>query len=245
MEVARDDPDPSTRSAALRALTRRDGDESVFQSLTSEALDSDALSVRLAAVTVLSDRVEHEWARTTLARIMLEGSGPDSVRAAVILARWGDEGAMQRLQLALGEGGAIVASTIAIGAPGLEAGIRSALLRALEHEEPEVRLQVAATLLATDDRERAASELGQLLDQPGWIGARAAIALARVGDDAAYGRLSTSLGDPDSELRAYVVTAAGLIPGALALARPGLSDEDGTVRVAAAAAVLRLLAREG
>ena len=243
--LAAGDPDPATRARALRALSRLDVDMEAVLPLVVAALESDSLALRLAAVAALSRRADEAAPRAALRSAMASLEGPAAVRAALALARNGDEEALQRLEGILLGSEIPLASTVAIGAAGVGDDVNDLLSRALQHEEPEVRLHVASHLLSSTERARALTELHALSELPGWVGVQASITLASEGDEAAITRLASSLDEEAPELRAHVAASAGLMPGGLVLLRPRLADEDESVRVAAAVGVLRLLAREG
>jgi HEAT repeat protein len=242
IEIAGSDDEPRVRVRALRALARVGGSTDEELLLAEQMLERPLVTARLAAVDALAHRFDQAEAQQMLRRIAGSGDGVVALRAGLELARHGERSALTILEVALIDGSTTQAATVAIGSAGLS-DLQTALLRALERDEPEVRLNAAAALMGTAHRDRAGEALRGLLDQPGWIGVQAAFSLARGDDDDGMARLDRALSDPDEGLRVQAASALGLLPAGLALARRALADEAPRVRVAAAWVVMGLLRR--
>ncbi len=245
-ETVRRDPAVSVRSAALRALSRVDSSEALLEAVR-HALAHGESALTSAAIDALARLDDRETARALLTEQMAEGEPPVAIRAAAVLARDGDQAARTYLQRSLAEGPVAEASAAAIGAGQVGEDMRDALIAALDRPEPEVRMQVAAELLDLDERERAVETLTELVEQPGWIGLQAAIALAHAGNEDVGPRLARGLEDEDPSVRAAAARACGRLYGGARIAREALDDEASNVRIAAASSVLQrfLLGRNG
>ncbi len=242
-ERARDDPSVEVRARSLRALSRVDRGERLVE-IARVALTHDGLTLRLAAIFALSQADDRESAQPLLDQVMADGDEHAQVRAAAVLASWGDERAREVLSRSIIEGETALATTAAIGAGQVGPEMTETLHEALDRAEAEVRLQAAASLLRITNDQRAIAELLRLLEEPGWIGLQAALILARSHEEVAEGRLSLALAHPDDEVRAYAARSCAHMPRGLVLAREILGDESPRVRLAAAGAILRVMARD-
>lgn len=245
--VVRQDEEISVRAKALRALSRINGRSEVVLTLASAALQEESLALRLAAVDALSRVDERQRASTLLGEVLSDDDGAVRVRAAVILAGWSDGDALEALRETVLDGEATLAVTAAIGAGQLGAEMDDMLRGALERDDREVRLHAAAALLRVGETDAAMEALMSLLDEPGWVGLHAALIVARTHSEAALPRIGAALLEPDESLRAYAARSCSLMTSGdgLDLARRNLADRAPAVRLAAAATVLKIMAREG
>jgi len=245
IEVVGSDCVPAVRARALRALSRSGLGEVRLTELAAEVSASPELTLRLAAVDALAPYAVRPGPRTALRRTMSDSMGVEAVAAALVLASTGDADALRSLRAALSGSSALRASTAAIGAASLAEPLAPALVAALGREEPEVRLDAAVSLLGTGERGRSLAVLRNLLDESGWVGVHAALVLAREDDEVAFAHLAEALESGEPRLRAYISATAGVVPASLPLLTRSLADTDGSVRIAAASAVLRILRRAG
>jgi hypothetical protein len=244
-ERVRQDDSAPVRAAALRALSRFDQGNAMIDTAAAALGADEPLALRLAAVDALAAADDRDRAAAVLGEVLAgEGAEAVQVRAAVVLARRRDRGALARLEATLLGGDVVLASTAAIGAGQVGADMRASLLAALDRGAAEVRLHAAASLLGAGGGRRAVDELRGLMRERGWLGLHAALVLARGHEDLAGPRIDQALADPDAAVRAYAAGACAHVPGGLALARGALADRDERVRLAAAAAVLRAVARD-
>lgn len=241
-DAARRDPDGRVRADALRALGRLGGDEEVLEAARA-GLEDEAVPVRLAALGALAHLEDRAAATSLLGRALSAEEPAVAVRAAAALAALGDEGGLARLRSVLLEGSLTVAAAAAVAAQELGEACHDALVEVLERPEPALRVQAAASLLRLGDEERAVPALVALLETPGWPGLQAALALVEARPAEAREGLARALRSEEPGLRAGAAGGAARAPDGLALLRPVLSDGRPEVRVAAAAALLRLLAR--
>lgn len=245
-ELARQDPSAAVRARALRALSRAERGDATLEAASAALRAGEPLALRLVAIDALSAIDDRRRASAVLAEVLAaEGAEAAGVRAAVVLARWSDVAALDRLEAALLGGDEGLAEVAAIGAGQVGSAMRAPLLAALERGAAPVRLQAAASLLPGRDGDRAAEALRGLAIEPGWLGLQAALLLAPVDADVAGPRIVQALSDPDPAMRAYAAGACALVPGGLELARGALADPEERVRFAAAASVLRAVSRGG
>jgi hypothetical protein len=244
--LARDDPSAAVRAASLRALGRVERGAATLEAASAALRAAEPLPLQLAAIDALASVDDRRRAAAALSEVLAaSGTEAAGVRAAVVLARWRDAAAQSRLEAALLGGDEWLAETAAIGAGQVGPAMRAPLLAALERGAAPVRLQAAASLLPGRDGDRAAAELRELTVEPGWLGLQAALVLARIDVEIAGARIGQALSDPDPAVRAYAAGACALVPGGLELARGALADPEERVRFAAAASVLRVVARDG
>jgi len=242
VDLARHDPSPSVRAAALRAL-RRSASTEVLLEASRDGLNDPEILVRNSAIGLVAFVSDRESATALLRERMARGEPAEAIRAASVLARWGDAEARGVLTRTLAEGCVALAGAAAIGIAQVGRDMADVLIAALDRPEPEVRMQVAAALLDLGENARAESTLVALLERPGWIGIQAAAALVRTGHEGAAGRLEAGLGDDDEGIRALAASACGRTRGGERIARRALTDASANVRVAAAAAILERLVR--
>jgi HEAT repeat protein len=245
-EAARRDPEPSVRTAALRALARLEHGQLLLETArTVLAAPGEPIAVRLGAIQALGAVDDINTAEVILLEVLSSGEPPAQLRAAAVLSSYGNEMGQEHLRSALADPAVSIAGGAAIAAGGVGGPLRDALVQALGRREPEVRLHVAASLLHIGEVELAMAELGRLVEQPGWIGLQAAISMARDGDETSHAavRLAQALEDPSVELRAFAALSCGFLDDGWEIAAAGLGDEVSTVRIAAAASVLRSLYR--
>jgi len=228
------------RAAALRALGRVGRAPDVVAA-GKAAVGADDMRLRLAAIEALGRHLEDAQA----ARLVAAELGAESVvaaRAASLLGRQGDHRGLEALARLLERGSEDAASTAAVGASEVGEPVRASLMLAIGRPEPGVRLRAAAALLRLADPGPAEQVLRRLLDEPGWVGLHAALLL---GDrqPVARDRLDSLLEQGDEAMRAAIARQSPLVPCGRSLARRALADEAEAVRVAAAAALLRILDR--
>lgn len=245
--VARQDASSSVRARALRALGQTESRSEILLSLATDALQEESAVLRLAAVDALSHIDERGQATALLEEVLANDDGAVGVRAAVVLARWADGNAREALREIVLDGEVDLAITAAIGASQLGDEMNDVLQAALERDSEEIRLHVAAAMLRAGETDAAMAALIGLLDEPGWTGLHAALIVVRTRSETALPRIGEALVDPDVALRAYAARWCSLIPGGdgLDLARRNLTDSSPTVRLAAAATILRIMDREG
>jgi hypothetical protein len=241
-ELARVDPQPSVRSAALQALSRY-GAEALpaFERALREESDP---SVRVVAIEAFA-RALPERATPQLDQQLGAATTEESLAAAVALLRMRPPREPARARDALSRGLSCVDSALRARAALLERNLpeserdRESLRAQLQLEKnEEVKLALALALGAGDPAARAALQtLAQASTLPA---AQAAFELAQLGDAAGTARLLALRGSPSSLTR---VTVARLLgrglrdPEAIA---GMLADAEPAVRTAAAGAVLAL-----
>ncbi len=241
-EAAQRDPVPQVRAAALSALARTGVTAGLLEALRTGLRDPE-VRVRQAAITALGRLEDRESAVALLRERMTEGEPTEAVRAAAILSRWDDEDAREHLRVLLREGNVALAGAAAIGASQVGDEMLDALIAALARSEPEIRMQVAASLMSMGQYDRAEEELARLLGHPGWLGIQAAVALLGERELIAVEHVVRGLEHDDVQIRALTASVCGRLVGGAALARRVLSDESPRVRVAAAAAIIERLYR--
>jgi HEAT repeat protein len=247
-QVALRDPEPGVRAAALRALSRIERGERLLETAREVLAVGDApLPLRLAAIQALGAVDDVNAAEVLLLEVLSGGDPQERLRAAAILSTYGNEAGHEYLRSALADPSVSIAGGAAIAAGGVGGPLRDALVQALHRPEPEVRLHVASSLLHLGERELAMAELARLVEQPGWVGLQAALAMDRGDDETSQAaiRLAAALEDPSVELRSFAALSCGFIDDGWEIAARGLSDADASVRIAAATSVLRSLVRGG
>jgi HEAT repeat protein len=247
-QVALRDPEPTVRSAALRVLARVETGGLLLDTAREVLADADAaIPLRLGAIQALGAVDDVNAAELLLLEALSGGDPQERLRAASVLSTYGNEAGHGYLRAALADPSVSIAGGAAIAAGAVGGPLRDALVEALRRPEPEVRLHVAASLLHIGERELALAELGRLVEQPGWVGLQAALSMDRADDATSQAaiRLAAALEDPSVELRSFAALSCGFIEDGWEIAARGLSDADATVRIAAAASVLRSLVRGG
>lgn len=249
-DAARRDPHPPARAAAVRSLGAW-GVEAV--DVLAERLSDPRTSVRLAAVGALVD-ADRPAAAARLGASFAAPPGPVGVEAARrLLATAPDDrpdevsrDARTYLRGALRAGNPTVRAQagVALASLGREVtALADAVARALEVEpDAEVRLALAAALFR-GERHRAAGReaLVALLDaDAGNATVQAASLLARASPEAErpLATLRAALADGDAGERRVAARALAVDAGRPDLAAAALRDDDPTVRVAAAGAIL-------
>lgn len=245
--AVREDPSWSVRAAALRSLSRVDRGEAMIEAARWALGHDEATSaVRLAAITALGRAESPQAVEATLLERIERGSPSERLRAASILASYGDPAGHEHLRVALASRNVAEAREAAVAAGRVGGPLVPVLLGALHRPEPEVRLRVAEGLLRLDEEAVARPVLEQLTSEPGRTGLSAALALARgeVDSSAASVRIAAAIESEDPEVRAYAAFSLGLLDLGPELAISALDDEELAVRLAAAGAVLRSFLRE-
>jgi HEAT repeat protein len=241
-DVAKSDPLPSLRAAALQALERYGSAAApAFEAATRDA-DAD---VRVAALTGYA-RVDPAAAEPLLDRQLGAAVSPESIAAAVALLRMSPQRQLERARAQL-------TAAVSTPEPGLRARAAGALLGLdVRHYDPAVlrarlpaepvhsiRLTLALALGADDP---VSQEALHALAQTSTLTGAEAMAELAPRDAKARKRLQGMIGHRDARVRA---TAARLLGRELHEYRslaPLLADGDWRVRQAAASAVLIALA---
>lgn len=245
-ERARRDPDTSVRSAALRVLSYCNDDQILLDAIRLAIADAQPEPLRLVAVSTLERARDQDAAMTLLHERLANGSEPEKVRAAAVLARLGDQDGITFLHQALRSRSVTIAAGAAIAASTLGEPLATALLEALERSEPEVRLHAALALVRGPNEDRAIEALSQLSTRDDRFGAWATIELAhhQRSTRGLRARLEAFLAHDARELRLLVARRCGRLDVGFELAARALRDDDSSVRLAAAASLLRARRRE-
>ena len=249
-ELARVDPEPRVRGAAIRALGGFGA--AVFEALR-ERLGGAASNVRLATVRALV-RADRPRAVAALRSLLATPPNPAGIEAARVIALTGnpeeedappEEGVVDArayLRGALGSADPTLRSQAAVALVSLPAdeGTDAALLAALDGEaDASVRLGMARALLGHEGAEEEAREtLRALMEGEGMAAVQAAALLAKEGEDAALTRLEAALEAESALLRRVAARALARDAERPDAARPALRDEDPTVRIHAAGGIL-------
>lgn len=245
-QVSCRDPSPTIRASALRSLARIDSSDFLLETVRV-ALDQpeNPLTVRIAAIQALAHVDDINAAEVLLLEVLGGGEPLEQLRAAAVLASYGNEMGHEHLRGALNDSNVATAGGAAIAASAVGGPLEELLIQALSRREPEIRLQVAASLLRLGDHEAAVTTLAQLAERPGWLGLQAAITLAREQHDMSRAavRLAAALEDESPDLRAFAALSCGFIDSGWEIAAAGLGDDERSVRIAAATSVLRGLRR--
>jgi HEAT repeat protein len=263
-EVAKHDPDPGVRAAAVTALARQGAEAAPA---IERAADDEAQGVRTAALFALAavlvecgpepeaaERIcDRDRIVTRLGRDLGSPPTPESLSAASAMLRIPNlsepERARDVFTRALEAGDARLRGLAAVlcralPAPGCSAGALRDRLRV--EAAPEVKLLVA---LAIGPRDPLAHTALELLSNDGnsATAVEAAAELAAIGDVAAQQKLARALQHSDAGVRISVLRAFGRLSANGVLSETSatgeqvvdrLADRDERVRVAAAAAVL-------
>lgn len=242
--ASRNDPLPAVRAACIRALGRAGTD--AVETLR-ERLSDVSEPVRMAAIGALAqaDRVR---ARDILTSLLGMGANPASLEAARVLAApiAGDERGVIDARAFLLRGLASTEvplrtqSAVALAGLPPDATMTAALLSAMETDaDASVKLLLASMLLSRSDAQaRAHIVLHALLASAGMIALQAAATLAKEVDRDAMHVLAQGLRDPNPAFRsvsARAVAREALLPD---LVRRALGDEDASVRITTAGAIL-------
>jgi HEAT repeat protein len=243
-DLSRVDPSPAVRSQAVRSLAPFGTAAAPF---IRERLSDPQGRVRMAAVRalVLADR---DIALAALTPMLEMTPSPEGIEAARSLAVHGENG---------GQGAAMARAYLKRTLASLEPSQRAQAAVALSTLEPDpvldrlmtealsqetddqVRLSLARAMLRQEStREVAVSALETLLANEGMPGLQAAAALAREGSDAVLSKLEQGLRREDPAERRVAARALARDAGKPDSARRALADEDETVRIHAAGAIL-------
>jgi len=205
----------------------RTGDAGELSRLLSE---SGRAAVRARAAEALGE-VEEDDGPVVEGLIHAAIEDPDgSVRASAVDALDGIGGdALERLLARMD--GFEPAST--------DAPTTSALVEALEHEMPELRMAAANAIARAEAVEATPALLSHIDDGDPRVRLRVVRAIGRLGDVRAVDRLSTLTGHPSPRMRREVATALGEIGERPALTGlfSLLDDDERTVRLAAVASL--------
>jgi HEAT repeat protein len=241
VEVARRDPEPALRAAALYALSEH---AAVSDTLVA-ALDDRESGVRVAAVGALV-KAQHEAAVPLVSRFLDGKPSTEAVETAAALLRAhvvSEQGrARQTLANALEDNDASLRARAAllIEGAGPHALTTDALTKRLPGEKViEVRLAIAMALGVRDASAR--SVLVELADAGTVVAVSAASALAAHGDGDALERLRALVRSPDKAVRVSLARTLGSEQARPLEIRALLADAESSVRRAAAGAVLRSL----
>jgi len=242
VELSRSDPEPSVRAAALFALERR-GAEAVRA--FERGLKDDSESVRVAAIAAFA-RAAPAQALSHLDQQLGSAVSHETLAAAVALLQMQPVCEAARAHDALARGLAASESPLRSHTavlirtlPGDRESLAAVRERLAIESVPEVQLALALALGADDPAARRA--LARLAQGTALVAAQAAQELARFGDATAERQLITLRASASSVTRASVARALGRdrrVPEAVA---PLLADQDPSVRIAAAGAILAAL----
>ncbi len=249
---ARLDPAAAVRGAALWSLG--DAGPQAAESI-EQALGDSEREVRLAAIGALA-RADGERAGLVLGRLLQSDLSDEGIAAARHLlaldqdgggaARTGGSDAMAEarryLERALGaaEPELRAAAAVAVDALPQNRFDGEWLLKRIEQEKvPRVRLSlVNAVFSSSEPDERLLGALREIGAAGGPSGAYAIALLAGQGDPKALGKLSSLLKDGSAAVRRVAARALGRDLDRPHLVRQALGDQDPSVRIAAAGAVL-------
>jgi HEAT repeat protein len=247
-EAVRLDPEPKVRSAALISLATY-GAESLP---TIEPLLSDQnLSVRQAAIRALV-RADYNQAEHVLDKYLNAVSGPEGVEAArqLIIGKTSDKGsaagAFNYLYRALSSSDPAIRAQAAVTLDGLPVDsidVKKVVAYLEKEKAPAVKLLLATTLLSVPEANRAVdSALLEIMNKGGVPGAQAAAERAVRGDQNALQKLFDSRSDPSVLIRRVVVRLIARKLGHPHEVFNRLCDDDSSVRVIAAGAILAVSA---
>lgn len=247
-KMARLDPDASVRAVATKGLG--DFGQVAFEALR-DRLHDEAVTVRLAAVRQLL-AVDEVRGRSALLDLLSMPASLTSLEAAKALLAAESSRASGRIEASE----ALVRAThhaddhVRAQAArlwlSLEPKVAARAIGTLlgEAETKEIRLAFAQVLLDADDesRRRAIDVLASLLDGGGLVAVQAATGLLTVDDDETRRRalttLTKGLADDAAAVRRTAVRALAKDAGRPDAARNALVDQDPSVRIQAAGAIL-------
>ncbi|MGE0791020.1 MAG: HEAT repeat domain-containing protein [Sandaracinaceae bacterium] len=246
-EMARVDPLPSARAAAVRSLAR--AGEGALDALRERLSDADG-SVRTAAVDAIFE-ADRAAARETLGPLLAIAPSASGIEAARLLAEPDPNGANEEdaalarafLQRALTASDAALRAQAGVALAGLSLAAESptgAVLAALETEQdPFVKLSFARAL-ARRARERAFAVLEELLGAEGMPRAQAAALLATERHERAIEVLREIVGNAEADSIDRRTAVRALARDAMRpdLAERSLLDDDALVRIHAAGGIL-------
>jgi hypothetical protein len=246
--VAKLDPEPSVRAAALAALADYGSDATAT---IERALSDEAQPVRIAALSALL-RIAGPRELSLLGRDLGGVPSAETLTAAAGFLRLSPAREAERAQAvferALSSGDAALRAQAAVLCRTLpEPGCSASALRDRLRIEPRAEIKLLVALAIGTDDALARSALTMLAETPSSVAVEADAELAALGDAAATQRLALALTSPEPRVRIGALRAYGRIFGAgkldaASLRTPvadRLADADERVRTAAAAAVLR------
>lgn len=202
LRSALDSPAPTTRCAALSALSAISGADAVEP--VAFALGDEEVEVRLAAVRALGKLTDHQGAPLGLERLIDVARSSAELELAAQAARVLGELGDRRAIAVLGElcGREPLLAVVALEALGVFEGPErdQHLALGLAHPDPEV-VKSAMRVLSTPRNAAAAERLAECLDHAEWDVRRlAAELLGGIGGDAALGPLRSRLAVETHEL---------------------------------------------
>ncbi len=240
---AREDTEELVRIAATSALGQH-GEEAVE---ALEALVGDrAMSVRIAAVSALA-QASRDRAIARLAPTLVVPRTALAIETARVLAARGHAGAAEYVLGALEDPSAQLRAQAAVAAGGLPSAYEPRIAPHLEDADPEVRVRVCG-LLVRDERyrERAVRAMRAAASSVDpRTAVRALVILAEADDGAAAAPLRDALRAPDANVRRLALLAWSRLAGHTGEVDPLvplLTDADRSVRLMAAAEIVRIAA---
>jgi HEAT repeat protein len=243
-ECARRDPEAMVRAAAVTALGEQG--EAAAPVLEQALEDPEAL-VRMAALGALV-RAQPARGERVLTPLLTQPPSALAIEAARVLAGRGTAAAAGYILGALEDERAAVRAQAAVAAAALGASGRVDLAPHIEDADVEVRIRVGA-LLARDEayRERVIRALQPVARQPDSnVAIRALGVLAEAGDPSAAEPLRGALGAPEAMVRRLAIVAWSNLAGTSGEVEPLahlLTDPDRSVRLMAAAEIVRITSR--
>jgi HEAT repeat protein len=238
------DPDEMVRAAAVSALG---GQGDAAAGALEQALGDREHLVRHAALGALV-RASPARAEAVLSPMLAQSPTPESLEAARVLASRGLGRAAGYILAALEDERPSIRAQAAVAAGALGASHHAELAPHIEDADVEVRLRVGG-ILARDEayRERVIRALRPVSRQPDpHVAIRALGVLAEAGDAAAAEPLRGALASPAVNVRRLAVIAWSNLAGTsgdVDPLAPLLDDPDRSVRLMAAAEIVRIAAR--
>ena len=244
-EHALHDADDMVRAACVSALAGQ-GENGVDAIV--HALDDPDLVVRLVAIYSLAQAVPSE-ARERLEHLFAADRDPTlALEAARALAQHGDNAAVEYILAALDNGRADVRAQAAVAASSLPDRVMDRLAPHIEDADVEVRIRIAGRFASREAyRPRVIRSLRAVALRPDPIVAvRALQVLAEAGDPDAAAPLRGALASHDTTVRRVAVIAWSHLAGNSGESEPLaplLEDRDLSIRLMAAAEIVRIAAR--
>ena len=239
------DPDDMVRAACVTALATHGaaGVDAIVH-----ALDDPELTVRLVAIWSLA-RAMPSVAHERLGPWLTDGHDPmTALEAAHALAAEGDGEAAQYVIHALDDTREDVRAQAAVAASSLPERYFDAIAAHIEDADVEVRIRIAARFASREAyRARVIRALRPVALRPDPIVAvRALEVLAEASDPGAAGPLRGALASPDATVRRIAVMAWSHLAGTSGETDPLgplLEDSDRSIRLMAAAEIVRIASR--
>jgi HEAT repeat protein len=244
-EGALHDADAMVRAACVMSLA---GQGPGGVDAIAHALDDPDIVVRLVAIWSLAQAVPSE-ARERLSRFFEPGSDPMlAIEAARALATHSDAAAIEYILGALDDARDDVRAQAAVAAAALPDRVMDRLAPHIEDADVEVRIRIAGRFAGRDAyRARVIRAMRPIAMRPDPIVAvRALQVLAEAGDPEAAGPLRGALASRDDTVKRIAVLAWSHLAGSSGEAdplAPLLEDRDRSIRLMAAAEIVRIASR--